>query len=114
MAVTTTIVGGASTQVIGTTGTDQQGSGRQRRKLTLHNPNVVGQQNVCFTQAPAAAVLDSGICLLPGEKYDIFGDDALAAWNAIGSAAGAKATVIEYLYAAGNLPQGYAFVLPVG
>ena len=109
MALTTTLVGAASTSVIGASSQNSP-----RRKLTFHNPNLVGQQNIFFAQAPAAAVLDSGIGLLPGEKYDVFGDQCLTAWNAIGSAAGAKVSVIEYLYAPGNLPQGYLFTMPAG
>lgn len=109
MALTTTTVGASSTQVIGATA-----QSFQRRKLTFHNPNLVGQQSVYGVQSPAVAVIGSGLALLPGEKYDIFGDQALSAWNFIGSGAGANVSVIEYLYAAGNLPQGYMFTLPVG
>jgi hypothetical protein len=109
MAVTTTTVGTVSTQVIG-----PSSQSSPRRKLTFHNPNLVGQQSVYFVQSPTVAVAETGIGLLPGEKYDVYGDQALTAWNAIGSGAGAKATVIEYLFGAGNLPQGYLFSLPVG
>ncbi|HEX9613607.1 MAG TPA: hypothetical protein VGA05_08335 [Candidatus Bathyarchaeia archaeon] len=109
MALITVLVGAASAQVIGASTQNLV-----RRKLTFHNPNIVGQQSIYLTQAPAAAVVGSGLALLPGEKYDVFGDQCLTAWNGIGSAAGANVSVIEYLYAAGNLPQGYLFSLPVG
>jgi len=59
-------------------------------------------------------VVGQGIALLPGEKYDVFGDACLTAWNGIGSGAGANVTVIEYLYAAGSLPQSYVYNLSVG
>lgn len=109
MALTTTLVGTASTSVIG------PGSPTAvRRKLTFHNPNVAGQQIIYGAQAPAAAVVGAGLALLPGEKYDVFGDQCLTGWNFIGSAAGANVSVLEYLYGPGNLPQGYTFNLPVG
>jgi hypothetical protein len=115
LALTTTVVGTTSTLVIAANpvagATTPQPA---RRKLTFINPNLAGQQNIWLVQAPTTAVADNGIGLSPGEKYDVWGDQALAAWNAIGSASGAKVTVIEYLYAASNLPQGYWFNLPVG
>jgi len=109
MAITTTLVGTVSTQVIGATSQNSQ-----RRKITFHNPNLVGQQSVYLVQGPTAAVAENGIGLSPGEKYDVFGDACLTAWNGIGSGASAKITVIEYLYAGGSLPQGYSYFLPVG
>jgi hypothetical protein len=115
MALTTTTVGAVSTQVIAANppvgATTPQAA---RRKLTFHNPNGAGQQIIYGVQAPAVAVVGSGLMLLPGEKYDVFGDQALSAWNFIGSAAGANVSVIEYTYGGGNLPQGYQFSLPVG
>lgn len=113
MALSTTTVGASSTPVIGAS---PGGTGLVlvRRKLTFINPNVAGQQVVYGVQAPAAAVVGQGLPLLPGEKFDVFGDDALTGWNFIGSAAGANVSVIEYLFAAGNLPQAYRFYLPVG
>jgi hypothetical protein len=110
MALTTTLVGGVSTQVIGAS----PSGAFVRRKLTFHNPNVGSQQIIYGVQAPAVAVANAGLALLPGEKYDVFGDQALTAWNFIGSAVGANVSVIEYLYGPGNLPQGYQFILPVG
>jgi hypothetical protein len=109
MALTTTTVGGVSTQVI-----VASTQGLPRRKLTFHNPNVVGQQSIYLAQAPTAAVVGAGLALLPGEKYDVFGDQCLTAWNGIGSAGGANVSVIEYLYGPGNLPQGYTFNMPCG
>jgi hypothetical protein len=85
-----------------------------RRKLTFHNPNIAGQQVIYGAQAPAAAVVGSGLAIMPGEKYDIIGDQALTGWNFIGSAAGANVSVIEYLHAAGNIPSMQQFTMPVG
>jgi hypothetical protein len=109
MALITTLVGTGSVQVIGPSTQTSP-----RRKLTFHNPNLVGQQSIYLVQAPAAAVVGTGLALLPGEKYDVFGDQCLTAWNGIGSSAGANVSVIEYLYGPGNLPQGYQFNMPVG
>jgi hypothetical protein len=95
MAVTTTTVGTSSTPIIGAS---PSGLGT-RRKLTFVNPNLAGGQRIALVQAPGVAVVDGGLGLVPGEKVDVFGDDALTAWNGIGSGAGAKVTIIEYLFA---------------
>jgi hypothetical protein len=115
VALTTTVVGTTSTLVIAANpvagATTPQPA---RRKLTFINPNLAGQQNIWLVQSPTVAVADNGIGLSPGEKYDVFGDQALAAWNAIGSAAGAKVTVLEYLYGASAVPQNYNVTLAAG
>jgi hypothetical protein len=115
MALTTTVVGTASTQVVAANpvvgATTPQSA---RRKLTFINPNIAGQQNIWLVQAPTAAVADNGIPLSPGEKFDVFGDQCLTAWNAIGSAALAKVSVIEYLYGASAIPQNYNINLSAG
>jgi hypothetical protein len=62
----------------------------QCRKLTFHNPNTVSGVTIFLSVAPIAAAINAGLALLPGGTYDVYGDLAQAAWNAIAASGGAN------------------------
>ena len=88
------ITGGSTTAIntLGTSSVQVIAAAQSRKKITFHNPNVVGNINVLVCQALDASgsaltasfsAPGGGFVIFPGSELPIEGDAAAGAWLAV-------------------------------